>query len=103
MGSGLPPSGLNFQTVSTSKARFGVFRPDFVLRTFKTQNDARGAYRTRPSQPFISRTAKSPKSDRLPTACAGTAAVPPSRRVFLLPPRYGAADVRIRGVTPRIP
>src|SRR4051794_31460057 len=39
-----PPSGLNFFEPSlVSKSRFQAFRPDFVLRTVKTQNDARGA------------------------------------------------------------
>src|SRR5262249_8284221 len=39
-------------------------------------------------------------SQRLPP---GTLPSPPPRRVFLLPSRYGAAYVRIRGVSPRIP
>jgi hypothetical protein len=39
-----PPSGLNFSNrPDRPNSDFGEFRPDFVLRTFKTQNDARGA------------------------------------------------------------
>jgi hypothetical protein len=32
-----------FEPSLVSKSRFQAFRPDFVLRTVKTQNDARGA------------------------------------------------------------
>src|SRR3954452_16709047 len=41
-----------------SKPDFQEFCPEFVLQTFKTQNDARAHDRTRPSQLFASRTEK---------------------------------------------
>src|SRR5882757_9908322 len=41
-----------------SKTDFQEFCPEFVLQTFKTQNDARAHDRARPSQLFASRTEK---------------------------------------------
>ena len=62
-----------------------VFRSVFPISFFEPskRKTTRGAhYRTRPSQPFISRTAKSPKSDCLPTACAGSPAAPVTAPCF---------------------
>src|SRR5207302_10473079 len=52
--------GLNFRSILRAPSPdFRGQSPDFVLQTFKTQNDARGAVgRTRPSKPSSSRTAK---------------------------------------------
>src|SRR5712675_1497885 len=47
------PGGANLP-----KPDFQEFCPEFVLQTFKTQNDARAHNRTRPSQLFVSRTEK---------------------------------------------
>src|SRR5271169_4735042 len=63
-------TGVNFDRSREPKAQFqGVLSPEFVLPTFKTQNDARGAlHRTRPSEPFRYGLQK-PEIAYLPTAC----------------------------------
>src|SRR5215470_7052658 len=72
-----PPYGLNFSNrPDRPKPDFGDFVPISFFEPSKRKTTRGAHYRTRPSQPFISRTAKSPKSDRLPTACAGNPAVP---------------------------
>src|SRR4051812_13917005 len=100
-----PPFGLNFfDPFRPLEGQVQEIRPEFVLRTFKTQNDARGALPHPPVTKFQFTDCKSPKFDCLPTACAGNRCCPrPPNRIFLLPSRYGAANVEIRGVTPRIP
>src|SRR5882762_2016771 len=50
--------GLNFDSFRPLEAQFQEICPEFVLQTFKTQNDARAHNRTRPSQLFASRTEK---------------------------------------------
>src|SRR5215469_11191535 len=54
-----PRPGLNFSSVSRPEAQFqGYPSPEFVLQTFKTQNDARGAGPHPPVRSISSRTAK---------------------------------------------
>src|SRR5215204_858817 len=50
--------GLNFDSFRPLGADFQGFRPEFVLQTFKTQNDARTHRCFRPSKLFASRTEK---------------------------------------------
>src|ERR1700754_1553582 len=50
--------GLNFDSFRPLGAVFQVFCPEFVLQTFKTQNDARIHRCIRPSKLFASRTEK---------------------------------------------
>src|SRR5690349_7178161 len=55
----LPPSpGLNFDPFRGLKPVSRGASPEFVLQTFKTQNDARGANTHPPVQTMSSRTAK---------------------------------------------
>jgi hypothetical protein len=78
-----PPSGLNFSNrPDRPKPDFGDFVPISFFGPSKRKTTRGAHYRTRPSQPFISRTAKSPKSDRLPTACTGNPAAPVTAPCF---------------------
>src|SRR5262249_48160462 len=78
-----PPSGLNFSNrPDRPKPDFGDFVPISFFGPSKRKPTRAARYRTRPLQPFISRTAKSPKSDRLPTACAGNPAAPVTAPCF---------------------
>src|ERR1700704_3291120 len=58
---------------------------------------------TAPARPSLPRHGlKKPEIACLPTAGAETLPFPPLNRAFVLPPRYGAAIVEIRGVSSRI-
>jgi hypothetical protein len=95
--------GLNFDSLRRNQAQIQELNPQSVLQTFKTQNDARGARRTRPSKLLASRTEKARNltvSQRLPP---GALAPPLPTVCFPLPARYGMAIVEIRGLSPRIP
>ena len=94
--------GLNWIRSDRSEPKFQGFCPEFVLQTFKTQNDARAHNRTRPSQLFGSRTEKARNLTVSQRLTSGTRR-PAADRVFLLPTRYGLAIVEIRGLSPRIP
>src|SRR5581483_10665599 len=58
----LPPSRVEFRSISRAEDRFqGHFGPDFVLQTFKTQNDARGDLHRSARQNHLIADCKSPK------------------------------------------
>src|SRR6476660_10651695 len=81
--------GLNFDSPRRNKAQIQELNPQSVLQTFKTQNDARGARRTRPSKLLASRTEKARNltvSQQLPP---GACCPPLPTGCFLLPARYG--------------
>src|SRR5436190_14908514 len=98
-----PPPGLNSEPSHPLEARIQAIRPEFVLRTYKTQNDARGALPHPPVTILASRTAKARNLTVSQRLAPGALPLPPPNRIFLLPSRYGAANVEIRGVSPRIP
>ena len=84
-GARLPsPPGLISIHFKGQKRNFRGLKPESVLPTFKTQNDARGASnRTRPSKPLLHGLQK-PEIAYLPTACEG-------KRHSRRPPRFRAA------------
>jgi hypothetical protein len=98
---GIAP-GLNFDSLRNPERPSQELSPESTLQTFKTQNDARSALRTRPSNCFSSRTEKA-RNCLSPNGLRRNVAVPAVNRVFLLPPRYGMAILEIRGVSSRIP
>src|SRR5215469_9228138 len=98
--------GLNFHPIPRSKeANYGGFRPEFVLQTFKTQNNARGnrGY-TRSSDPSHHGLQK-PEICLISQRLMGETppAPQPQTALFVLPPRYGMAIMEIRETSPRIP
>src|SRR5215471_15003290 len=100
----LPPSGLNFSNrPDRPKSDFGV---SSRFRSSNLQNAKRRAGRTtapaRHNHSFrgLQKARNLTVSQRL---APGTLPPPSPRRVFLLPSRYGAANVGIRGLSPRIP
>jgi len=103
-GKRLPPSpGLNFDPFRGRKPNSRDSSPEFVLQTFKTQNDARGAETHPPVQTMSSRTAKArncPSPDGLMGRNAGLLT---TNRAFVLPTRYGLTSPEFRGASPRFP
>src|SRR6202008_5179522 len=98
-----PPSGLNFRSVSPPGAQFGYFVPISFFGPSKRKT-TRGALTApaRHNHSFcgLQKARNLTVSQRL---SPGNLPSPPPRRVFLLPSRYGAAQLEIRGVSPRIP
>src|SRR5689334_22803738 len=100
----LPPSGLNFSNrFARPNPDFRLFVPISFFEPSKRKTTRGAHYRTRPSQLFISRTAKSPKSDCLPTACAGSPAAPVTAPCFpAADPIWGGerGDSRVKSTNP---
>src|SRR5215831_15661622 len=94
---------VEFRSISRPEAHFQGASPEFVLQTFKTQNDARGAKTHPPVQTMSSRTAKArncPSPDGLMGRSAGLPAI---NRAFVLATQYGLTILKNRGVSPRSP
>ena len=81
----------------------GPLSPEFVLQTFKTQNDVRGADAHPPVRSISSRTAKARNCLISQRLVERHATAPTARRAFVLPSRYGMTIVKNREESPRIP
>jgi hypothetical protein len=97
--------GLNFDPFPRPEGRI---RRAFVLSSFfrpSKRKTTRGATKVTPArQIHLVTDCKSPKLPNLPTAYGRKRRrSPTTNRAFVLPPRYGAAIMEIRGTSPRIP
>src|ERR1700744_1043527 len=91
-----PSPGLNFDPFREPEDRLsGPVGPDFVLQTFKTQNDARGDLIAPPVEIISLRLAK-PRNCLSPNALRRNPRLSAACRAFVLPPRYGMTIVEIR-------
>src|SRR5258705_10290177 len=89
--------GLNFDSFRPLEADFQEICPEFVLQTFKTQNDARAHNRTRPSQLFVSRTKKARNLTVSQRLTPGEPAAPPPTVLSCCRPDMGWQSWRFEG------
>jgi hypothetical protein len=96
-------SRVEFRSISRPKAQFQAASPEFVLQTFKTQNDARGAETHPPVQTMSSRTAKA-RNCPSPNGLMGrNAGLLTTNRAFVLATPYGLTIPKNREASPRFP